>query len=119
MLDIERIKTLTDNNIRKLNVLHKVDIEKKNTEALSEKNEKLKLKNEELIKLNKEKNYFLNVAAKDLKQPLEKISKYTSQIKLNEKEKSADKLTQVLEESSRMQKIISELLTIHETETAV
>ncbi|MBN8570555.1 MAG: tetratricopeptide repeat protein [Ignavibacteria bacterium] len=115
MLDIERMKTLTDNNIRKLNVLHKVDIEKKNTEVLSEKNEELQKINNKLLRLNKEKNYFLNLAAIDLKQPLEKISEFTNFIRKNNMDNSVEPLKSILKESSHMEKIISELLTINET----
>ncbi|MBS1492623.1 MAG: tetratricopeptide repeat protein [Bacteroidetes bacterium] len=116
-LDLERNKTLTDNNIRKLNVLHKVDIARKHAEALTEKNEKLKLKHEELLKLNRDKNYFLNLAAIDLKQPLEKISGHTGFIKKSSLSNSVEPLNSILKESSHMEKIISELLTINETES--
>ncbi len=117
VLDLERSKTLTDNNIRKLNVLHKVDIEKKNTEVLSEKNEELQKINNKLLRLNEEKNYFLNLAANDLKIPLGRISGKINLIKNGGNEQRHAELTDILIESSHMQKIISELLTINETVT--
>jgi tetratricopeptide (TPR) repeat protein len=120
-LNLERNKTLTDNNIRKLNVLHKVDIEKKNTEVLSEKNEELQMINNKLLRLNEDKNYFLNLAANDLKQPLEKITGMIRIIRSPEEEEKLppfrDILEDILAESFKMQKIISELLTINEIET--
>ena len=118
VIEFERKNTFLENNIRKLNIMHKVDITKKETEMLSVKNEELKSLNKKLVKLNNEKNYFLNLAGKDLKQPLEKINKYTSSITQNGKENSQENLSLIIEESSNMQKIISDLLAINETETA-
>jgi len=117
-LDLEKSKTLTDNNIRKLNVLHKVDIEKKNTEILAEKNKELQKINNELQRLNTEKNYFLNLAANDLKIPLGKISDKVHSIKSNKSESRLSELSEILTESSHIQKIISDLLSINESQTA-
>jgi tetratricopeptide (TPR) repeat protein len=114
VIEFERNNTLIEDNIRKLNIMHKVDITKKETEMLSEKNEHLRALNEKLVKLNNEKNYFLNLAGNDLKLPLQNISELVSDIK---KQNSVEKLSSILEESSHMQKIISHLLTINETET--
>ncbi len=121
ILALQRNKTLTDNNLRKLNVLHKVDITKKETEVLSERNDNLRLKNLDLIKLNSEKNYFLNLAANDLKIPLERITNSISIIRNKDKDKDKDNkpksLNEILMESSHMQKIISELLSKNELDT--
>lgn len=117
-LDLERNRTLTDNNIRKLNVLHKVDITKKETEILSERNDKLKIKNEELVKLNNEKNYFLSLAAIDLKIPLERIASKIFGINDKDRNGKMNILNEILEHSSYMQKIISDLLTINESQSA-
>ena len=118
ILDFERNRTLQEDNVRKLNVLHKVDITKKETEVLSEKNEQLKSLNEKLIKLNNEKNYFLNLAANDLKIPLGRISGKINLIKKGGNEQRHAELTDILIESSHMQKIISELLTVNESQSA-
>jgi tetratricopeptide (TPR) repeat protein len=115
--DLERNKTIEKENIRKLNVLHRVDITKKETKILTEKNEELKKINNKLMRLNDEKNYFLNLAANDLQIPLEKISEKISLIK-HGKENIHKELTEVLIESSHMQSIISDLLTINESESA-
>ncbi len=121
-LNIEKIKTIADNDIRKLNILHKVDITRKETEVLSQKNEDLRSMNMELIKLNNDKNYFLNLVANDLKIPLEKISIVVKNLSTeNKEEKSETKkiiLAEVLNHSAGMQKIISDLLTINEMETS-
>jgi len=117
ILDFERNRTLQENNVRKLNVLHTVDITKKETQILSEKNAQLKALNEELIKLNSDKNYFLNIAATDLKLPLEIISGNVSSLRSLSNTEKLNTLKMILDESFRMQKIISELLTINETIT--
>jgi len=117
ILDLERNKTLTDNNIRKLNVLHKVDIAKKNTEVLSEKNEELQKINNKLLRLNEEKNYFLNLAANDLKLPLEKIGNKLKNLAKTGMDEKIKFLNDILEESSRMEKLISNLLAFNESES--
>lgn len=117
VIEFERKRTLVENNIRKLNIMHTVDITKKETEILSEKNEQLKTLNEKLVKLNNEKNYFLNLAANDLKLPLEKISSKINSIRSYKEIEKINSLKEILDESSHMQKIISELLTINEIET--
>lgn len=118
ILDFERNKTLQENNVRKLNVLHKVDITKKETEVLIEKNEELKKINNKLLRLNEEKNYFLGVVTNDLKTPLKKISDNIKTIRYKTKDEKLTNLPEILEESSRMQKIISDLLTLHEIESS-
>ena len=65
-----------------------------------------------------EKNYFLNVAANDLKAPLEKITEKINSIKQTKTEDSLRDLSEILLESSYMQNIISDLLTINELDTA-
>lgn len=117
-LELERSKTIVEDNITKLNILHTVDLTKKETQVLSEKNEQLKALNSDLVKLNNEKNYFLNLAANDLKLPLEKISKKINLIRTGDKEKKYKELTEVLIESSHMQNIISDLLTLNESQSA-
>ncbi|MBS1492622.1 MAG: tetratricopeptide repeat protein [Bacteroidetes bacterium] len=116
-LDLERIKTLIEDKIRKLNILHKVDITKKETEILSRKNSHLKSLNDELVKLNSEKNYFLNVAGKDLRLPLEKIGNKLEIIKRVDTNSRIQNLTDILEDTSQMQGIISNLLAINESES--
>lgn len=117
-LELERTKSIVEDNITKLNVLHTVELTKKETQVLSEKNEQLQSLNNALIKLNTEKNYFLNLAAIDLKLPLEKISKKINLIRTVDKEKKRQELTEILIESSHMQNIISELLTLNESQSA-
>ena len=119
-IEFERRKTLVENNIRKLDIIHKVDITKKETEILSEQNEQLKFLNDELLQMNKGKNHFLNLAANDLKIPLENISELINVVKKNnlERAKKTKMLQEILNHSSNMQKIISELLIINEVETA-
>lgn len=118
VLELELNKSLQENNIRKLNILHKVDITKTETAVLSEKNEELKSFNKKLIKLNDEKNYFLNLAANDLKMPLEKISAKINSIREGDRIEQKNNLSEILLESSYMQNIISDLLTINESESA-
>lgn len=116
--EFKRTKTLVDDRIRKLNILHTVDITKKETQILSEKNQQLVELNKELIELNSDKNYFLNLAANDLKQPLERISGKINKISGLPRDEKLNTLEEVLNESSRMQKIISELLTVNESQSA-
>jgi tetratricopeptide (TPR) repeat protein len=118
-LDFERNKTIEKENIRKLNVLHRVDITKKETEILTEKNEELKNLNNKLLRLNEEKNYFLGVVSNDLKAPLKKISDTVKNILSNSKDEKPMNLPVILDHSSQMQKIISNLLTVNETETTL
>jgi len=117
-LDMERNKTIEEESIRKLNILHTVDITKKETQILSEKNEQLKSLNEELVRLNNEKNYFLNIAANDLKLPLENINEKINNIRRSDGEEKLNPLREILEESSLMQKIIGDLLIINETKAS-
>ncbi len=116
-LDLERIKTLVEDKIRKLNILHKVDITKKQTEILYQKNSQLKIINDELVKLNKEKNYFLNIAGKDLRLPLEKIGNRLEIIRIAETILKVKSLSEILGETDRMQNIISNLLAFNESES--
>jgi len=115
-LHLEKIRTISENDIRKLNILHKVDVAKKETEALAEQNENLKSLNEKLVEMNEEKSYFMSVAAKELKLPLEKISDMIADINIDAKDKKLKKLSGIIQHSSSMQGIISELLTINELE---
>jgi len=117
-LESERAHTLLDSNLRKLSVLHKVDITKKEMEVLTGKNENLISLNEELIKLNSEKNHFLQLAAIDLKLPLKKIGDKISILKNSSRETKFNYLSEILEESAQMQKIISGLLTVNESQSA-
>lgn len=117
-MEFEKNKTLQENNIRKLNILHTVELTKKETKALSQKNEDLKLLNSQLKTLNSEKNYFLNLAANDLKVLLENITDKINLIKNGEKNEQAKNLSEILIESSYMQKVISDLLSINETESS-
>lgn len=116
--EFKRTKTLIDDRIRKLNILHTVDITKKETQILSEKNQQLLELNKELIKLNSDKNFFLNLAANDLKIPLGKISDKINLIKNAGNQQRHAELTDILIESSHMQKIISDLLTLNESQSA-
>jgi tetratricopeptide (TPR) repeat protein len=116
-LDLEKTKTLVEDKISKLNILHKVEVTKKETQVLSGKNSELKKINEELVKLNTEKNYFLNLAANDLKLPLEKIGNKLKVLERTGKNERVQYLDDILEESSRMEKIISNLLVINESES--
>ena len=117
-LDLERNKTIEKENIRKLNVLHKVDITKKETQILTEKNEELKKLNNKLLRLNEEKNFFLNLAGNDLKIPLERIGEKINYIRNGKKEQKYAELTDIVIESSHMQNIISDLLAVNESESA-
>ena len=117
-LEFERTKTLLDGDIKRLNVMHKVDVAKKETEMLTDKNEHLRALNLELKKLNSEKNYFLNVTANDLKIPLDKISAKIHSTKTEEKEKKLNNLSEILLESSYMQRIVSDLLILNESEAS-
>lgn len=117
-LELERTKTIVEDNIRKLNILHTVDLTKKETQILSEKNEQLQILNNDLVKLNNDKNYFLNLVANDLRNPLEKISEKINKVRFGKKEVKHKELTEILIESSHMQNIISELLTLNESQSA-
>jgi tetratricopeptide (TPR) repeat protein len=119
-LDFERNKTISDEHIRKLNILHKVDITKKETQILADKNEELKKINEELIKLNNDKNFFMNLSAVDLKIPLERITSIIGDINMPETEKinMQKQLHKILDYTSQMEKIMSDLLQKYELETA-
>ncbi len=115
--EFKRTKTLVEDRIRKLNILHTVDITKKETQILSEKNEQLQALNKELIKLNSDKNYFLNLAANDLKLPLKKISWKINTISGLTRDDRLNSLEEILNETAHMQKIVSELLIVNETVT--
>ncbi len=116
-LNRERNITIEKENIRKLNILHTVDLTKKETQVLTEKNEELKLLNNKLIRFNEEKNYFMNVAANDLKAPLQNITDKVNFIKSENKTEQIKHLSEILVESSYMQKVISDLLIINELDT--
>jgi tetratricopeptide (TPR) repeat protein len=116
--EFKRTKTLVEDRIRKLNILHTVDITKKETQILSEKNQQLQELNKKLIKLNSDKNYFLNLAANDLRTPLEKISRKINTFSNSNEEEKLFNLKEILKESSQMQDLISNLLTLNESQSA-
>jgi len=117
-LNHERLNTVEENNIRNLHILHQLDIKKKETEVLTEKNEILRAKNSELIELNKDKNNYMGVAANDLKIPLEKISYSLDELKTPSSESKVSLLNKITEHSTSMQKIIQDLLTANEKQSA-
>jgi light-regulated signal transduction histidine kinase (bacteriophytochrome) len=96
-------------------------VTKKQTQLLAEKNEQLKELNTELLSLNNDKNYFMNLAANDLKIPLQEISVLLNNTKNSfftyDKENQKKSLKEVVNLSSKMQTIISGLLEINELDS--
>jgi len=114
-------KESSNAKIEYLNVLHKVELAKQETEFHKNVNEELKAVNEQLLELNNEKNEFLGIAAHDLQNPLNAISlSVGALIRLRDKytpEQVNKKLEQIETVSVRMQEIIKNLLDINAIES--
>ena len=114
-------KESSNSKIEYLNVLHKVELAKQETEFHKNVNEELKAVNEQLLVLNNEKNEFLGIAAHDLQNPLNSISLSVSALRrLKDKytpEQVERKLEQIETVSIRMQEIIKNLLDINAIES--
>jgi signal transduction histidine kinase len=115
-----RLNKSSEVKTRYLNVAHKVDTLKKESDELSAKNAELKELNERLTVLNLEKNEFLGIAAHDLKNPLSSISLSASTIKkylgVFPKEKIEQHLDKIAETSSRMKNIVTNLINMNAIE---
>ena len=97
-----------------LSVIHKIEIEKSESDILKQKNDELSALNSELNNLNKEKNKFLNIAAKDLSNPLNSISLLSSTLKSfydkYSPEDFNERLQKIESDSKKMQEIVESLL---------
>lgn len=115
-----RLRESSEVKTRYLNVAHKVDTLKEESQELSAKNAELKELNERLTVLNLEKNEFLGIAAHDLKNPLSSISLSASTIKkylgVFPKEKIEQHLDKIAETSSRMKNIVTNLINMNAIE---
>jgi len=114
-------KESSNSKIEYLNVLHKVELAKQETEFHKNINEELKVMNEQLVELNNEKNEFLGIAAHDLQNPLNAISLSVGALRrLRNKynpQQVERKLEQIETVSIRMQEIIKNLLDINAIES--
>lgn len=123
----------SDAKTKKLAVIHKVDniikesqeLKRKNTELdelLNEKNklnDDLRVVNETLYKLNKEKNEFLNIAAHDLKNPLLGIKGVAELLKFDDQlsqEEFQSYIDMIIYSSGNMFEIIKNLLNVNTLE---
>jgi signal transduction histidine kinase/Flp pilus assembly protein TadD len=117
----QRMSEASEVKTRYLNVSHKVDTLKKESDELSAKNSELKELNERLTQLNNEKNEFLGIAAHDLKNPLASISLSAATIKkyleVFPKEKIESHLDKIEQTSTRMKNIVTNLININAIET--
>jgi len=97
-----------------LAVIHKIEIEKSESDLLQQKNDELNNLNKQLNTLNKEKNEFLNIAAKELSNPLNSISLLSSTLKSfydkYSQEDFFERINKIESASSRMQEIVENLL---------
>lgn len=89
------------------------------TAELEEKNEELNRLNEGLIKLNAEKNYFLGMAAHDLKSPLNNVKGLIELLKTstkNENNEQKEVLIHIDKSVTKMANLINDLLDINKIE---
>lgn len=116
----QRTREAAEVKTRYLNVSHKVDTLKKESESLTAKNLELEELNERLTQLNAEKNEFLGIAAHDLKNPLSSISLSATTIKKYldtfPREKIESHLDKIAETSDRMKNIVTNLININAIE---
>lgn len=116
----QRIKEASEVKTRYLNVSHKVDTLKKESDELAAKNKELNDLNEQLTQLNIEKNEFLEIAAHDLKNPLTSISLSATTIKKYldtfSREKIEAHLDKIAETSDRMKNIVTNLISTNAIE---
>lgn len=117
----QRMSEASEVKTRYLNVSHKVDTLKKESDELAAKNAELNELNERLTQLNNEKNEFLGIAAHDLKNPLASISLSAATIKkyldVFPKEKIENHLDKIEQTSTRMKNIVTNLININAIET--
>lgn len=89
------------------------------TNDLEKSNRELELVNQALVKINKEKNRFLGMAAHDLKSPLNNVKGLVGILKSNIDTRNAevDEIIDHIERAiTRMSNLISDLLNIHKIE---
>ncbi|MEP7127932.1 MAG: PAS domain-containing protein, partial [Chitinophagales bacterium] len=98
------------------------DSVKQRTFELSEANEKLLLKNDELIRINKELQSFAYVSSHDLQEPLRKIQTFSNRIlekeNQNLSEMGKDYFNRLQLAAGRMQQLIEDLLAFSRISTA-
>jgi signal transduction histidine kinase len=105
----EKIRVIQQNFEREL--VEKVD---QRTSELSDANESLLQKNQELLKLNLELESFAYVSSHDLQEPLRKIQTFATRILESEEaalsERGKDYFSRIQASASRMQSLIQDLL---------
>jgi len=117
----QRLQEASEMKTRYLDVAHRVDTFKKESEELAAKNTELKKLNTQLTQLNIEKNEFLGIASHDLKNPLASISLSATTLKKHYKNFAPEKVENYLDKiaatSDRMKNIIINLLNINTIES--
>lgn len=103
-----------------LDYLHKQEVARKEREIEQIKNLELAKANDELTRLNSEKNEFLGIAAHDLKNPLASVAMSVGILKrygtMLSKDETSEKLTEIENTVKRMVSIISNILNINAIE---
>lgn len=93
---------------------------KKANRLLNERSNEIKKKNEQLIRLNEEKNEFLGIAAHDLRSPLSSIIGFTDLLQQSDNidKKDKDQYLQLIKKSTnRMLYLINNLLNVNAIES--
>jgi len=90
-------------------------------DKLREMNQELKLKNDELLKINKELESFTYISSHDLQEPLRQIQNFSSRMVSAEQQNLTDKgktyLNKINNAANRMQTLIADLLAYSRTKT--